>query len=587
MASPQEHCAPGRPPDVSSVYVYQEENECISSTECLVSSVNNPLESVRISTPESVASNKRETLIVKSKTSRKRTRDTLSSGILPLVSTSNERGFKPFWNTSSPVWSRRLWSCIETDLRELEPIYWSLSSQKLAQNSWFTVRMLMQRTNMTLPMTSLPSPLSSLPPITDVVLQKIVNDEKKKKVSPKRQKTTEEEILLRSRKIRIFPNEVQLSILKQWFGAVRFCYNLLVANQSNVGQGGVKIASLRQIVKDAHKTHPWLKNIPGEVKDVAVRDMDKARKAHFAKLKKRKKEDPSARLDAKFKFRSKKDPQESFEVRARDMVRTEGMYPELNLTKLVGAEPIPSEVNHTVRFVRDRLGRYFLIVPIDTPKKSENQAPLHDENIVSLDPGVRTFQTTYDASGLATEWGKGDMSAIYTLCRRADKLQGVWQAKKGKKRRSPKRSWLRLLERIKNKVKEIHCKMAKWLCENYKVILIPKFETSQMVRRVKRKIHTTTARNMLTWSHYGFRERLKTKAQLYPWVKVIECDEPYTSKTCGQCGEINTKLGGAKTFKCSKCEYVANRDVNGARNILLRYLSLFVPGSSWTGLAST
>jgi putative transposase len=233
------------------------------------------------------------------------------------------------------------------------------------------------------------------------------------------------------------------------------------------------------------------------------------------------------------------------------------------------------------------LGRYFLVIPTDTPKKSENQAPLCQESIVSLDPGVRTFQTTYDASGLATEWGKGGMSTIYTLCHRADKLQGVWQAKKGKKRRSTKRAWLRLLERIKHKVKEIHCKLAKWLCDNYKVILIPKFETSQMVRRAKRKIHTTTARNMLTWSHYRFRERLKTKAELYPWVKVIECEEPYTSKTCGQCGEINAKLGGAKTFQCSKCGYIADRDVNGSRNILLRYLSLFVPGSSWTGLAST
>lgn len=335
---------------------------------------------------------------------------------------------------------------------------------------------------------------------------------------------------------------------------------------------------MRQIVKDASSKYKWLEEVPYDVKDVAVTDMDEARKAHFAKLMKQKSKDPSVRIDAKFKFRSKKDPQESFEVRARDMVRKSGNYEELNLSKLIGAEAIPSEVNHAVRFVRDRMGRYFLVIPTDTPKKSENQAPLERESIVSLDPGVRTFQTTYDASGLASEWGKGDMSTIYTLCRKADKLQSVWQGKKGKKRRSTKRAWLRLLERIKNKVNEIHCKLAKWLCDNYMVILIPKFETSQMVRRTKRKIHTTTARNMLTWSHYRFREKLKTKAELYPWVKVIECDEPYTSKTCGQCGEINTKLGGAKTFKCSKCGYVANRDVNGARNILLRYLSLFVSG---------
>jgi putative transposase len=412
--------------------------------------------------------------------------------------------------------------------------------------------------------------------ITDSVTNKLKGKKpnKPEEQQPKRQKKTYENPV-RARRIRIFLDKDQETKIKAWLGAVRFCYNLLVASTRNVGQGGVNLASFRKIVKDAHDKHEWLKDIPGEIKDVAVRDIDKARKAHFAKLKKKKKTDPNARLDASFKFRSKKDTQESFEVRGRDMVRKSGAFADLHLTKLAGSEPIPSEVDTAVRFVRDRIGRFFLIVPREVEKKSEKQAPSSFENIVSLDPGVRTFQTTYDASGLATEWGKGDMSKIMVLCRKADKLQGAWKAKKGKSRRSTKHVWLRALDKIKNKVKEIHCKLAVWLCENYRVILIPKFESSKMVRRAKRKIHTTTARNMLTWSHYTFRERLKSKAELYPWVNVVECEEPYTSKTCGCCGEINAKLGGLKTFKCGKCGYVADRDINGARNILLRHLSLF------------
>jgi putative transposase len=208
-------------------------------------------------------------------------------------------------------------------------------------------------------------------------------------------------------------------------------------------------------------------------------------------------------------------------------------------------------------------------------KKSENQAPQTPESIVSLDPGIRTFQTTYDASGLTTEWGKGDMSQIFLACRKVDKMQQTWQAKKGRRRRGAKRVWLRMHDKIKNKVNEIHRKLAVWLCENYKVVLIPKFESSKMVKRINRKINTNTARNMLTWSHYQFRELLKAKAELYPWVNIVECEEPYTSKTCGCCGELNNKLGGAKIFRCKGCDYVADRDINGARNILLRYLSLF------------
>jgi len=251
---------------------------------------------------------------------------------------------------------------------------------------------------------------------------------------------------------------------------------------------------------------------------VAVRDMDKARNAHFAKLKKKKEKDPSARHDASFKFRSKKDLQESFEVRGRDMIRKRGQFKSLQLDTIKAAEKLPCKVDTAVRFLRDKLGRYYLIIPYQVTKRNENQAPQTPESIVSCDPGVRTFQTTYDASGLATEWGKGDMSHLFILCRKADKMQQTWAQKTGSKRRGAKRVWLRILDTIKNKVKEIHGKLAVWLCENYKVILIPTFETSRMVRKADRKIRSVTARNMFTWSHYTFRELVKNKAELYPWL---------------------------------------------------------------------
>ena len=34
------------------------------------------------------------------------------------------------------------------------------------------------------------------------------------------------------------------------------------------------------------------------------------------------------------------------------------------------------------------------------------------------------------------------------------------------------------------------------------------------------------------------------------------------------------KLGVSKNFKCPSCTYCADRDANGARNILLRYLTI-------------
>ena len=56
---------------------------------------------------------------------------------------------------------------------------------------------------------------------------------------------------------------------------------------------------------------------------------------------------------------------------------------------------------------------------------------------------------------------------------------------------------------------------------------------------------------------------------------MVEVGEAYTSRTCGLCGTLNHDLGGAKTFQCvdEHCGVQIDRDVNGARNILLRELT--------------
>ena len=95
-----------------------------------------------------------------------------------------------------------------------------------------------------------------------------------------------------------------------------------------------------------------------------------------------------------------------------------------------------------------------------------------------------------------------------------------------------------------------------------------------MIIKNKRRIRSKTARAMLTWSHYRFQQRLINKSREYPWCKVIICDEQYTSKTCGHCGVIKQNLNSSKIFKCSSCHVTIDRDFNGARNILLRYMTL-------------
>ena len=295
------------------------------------------------------------------------------------------------------------------------------------------------------------------------------------------------------------------------------------------------------------------------------------------------------------KFRSKKARQESIVIRSKDWnSKTDrGKYAFLHHIKAVESLPPrndPNYIYYDMRILRTRLNHYYLVVPKPLDKKREKQAPSLEEElsgagVVALDPGVRVFQSSYDPSGLVVEWGKGDITRIGRLCHAYDNLQSRWSRKnvRHRQRYKMKQAGLRIQLKIRNLIDDVHKRMVSWLCWNYRTILLPSFETSNMVRRGKRRIRSKTARAMLTWAHYRFKQRLLNKAREFPWCTPIICDEHYTSKTCGHCGEIHNGLGGNKIFKCPQCHYTLDRDINGARNILIRYLTLHCNTSNLLG----
>ena len=145
----------------------------------------------------------------------------------------------------------------------------------------------------------------------------------------------------------------------------------------------------------------------------------------------------------------------------------------------------------------------------------------------------------------------------------------------GSKVRRLQRLKLKLSQRISNRVDDLHKKLASWLVHNYDVVIIPKFETKGMVNRHKRKIPKRVVRGLLTWSHYRFRETLMSMARR-TGATIVVADEVFTSKSCGYC-PYNKPCGKKYTekhFTCTKCNNNSDRDINAARNILLRYLTV-------------
>ena len=64
---------------------------------------------------------------------------------------------------------------------------------------------------------------------------------------------------------------------------------------------------------------------------------------------------------------------------------------------------IPPAIDQDCRLVRTRLGEYYLAIPCKDV--THNTQPQGRHEILSLDPGVRTFMTGYDPNGRVVELG--------------------------------------------------------------------------------------------------------------------------------------------------------------------------------------
>ncbi|WP_293114293.1 transposase [Moorena sp. SIO4G3] len=216
--------------------------------------------------------------------------------------------------------------------------------------------------------------------------------------------------------------------------------------------------------------------------------------------------------------------------------------------------------------MKTKCGDWFAVFLEEVKLKTNNV-----DGIIAIDPGVRTFLTGFDGQSFF-EIGVGDIGKITRLCQHLDRLMSkIGKSKSKRQRQKMRKAAARSRKRIRNLIDECHRQAASWLSKNYSYILLPTFETSKMTKKKKRKIRSKTARQMLSWSHYRFKQVLKNKAEL-SGCQVIDVTEEFTSKTCTRCGHIHPKLGGNKLFKCPECGHEINRDFNGALGILLKAL---------------
>jgi len=435
-----------------------------------------------------------------------------------------------------------LWSPTETVLRALEPSSSRRCSNATAGNSWFSISGTSAPRKNSRP-TSSPSSMSLEPGSTDCG-----------------------DTVRKSRKIRLYPDAGQRAELRRWFGAARYAYNQTIEMLTSEDAPPAVKTKVRDLVLPA--LPPWHRSAPREVLVGAIFDACRAvsaAKKRNAELARDKAKDH--RQDegfARARFRSRKNPRQTFTVQA-NCVSDAGIY----RTKLGGmqmAETLPVPENKNICRLTLRYGQYHLAVPYDEklPPQRENQA-----RVVALDPGVRSFLSWYCADSVG-KIGEGAFFRIQRLCERLDDLLSRAAKSSARRRRNMRRAAGRMRIRIENLIAELHRQVARFLVGNFDVILLPTFETSEMVERGRRRIRSKTVRNLLSLAHYRFGMFLRHKAAEFG-VTVLSVNEAYTTKTVSWTGELLENVGGASVIVGRDGERM-DRDYNGARGIYLRAL---------------
>lgn len=261
----------------------------------------------------------------------------------------------------------------------------------------------------------------------------------------------------------------------------------------------------------------------------------------------------------------KSKPTKTIVIEKQDFSKTKNSFYVTALGEIDSIEPIKREnIEHDSRLTYNTLNKtYILSVPRPRIIKNNNS----EYNICGIDPGNKTFMTVYNPEGKCLKiFNRDNNKRLSLLLKRKLKLLKLNKEHKIVKY---KKSMLKNNKKIINLVKELHYKTALYLCSKFDIIYLGNLSTKGITSKTK---NMTNFEKLYTYaiSHDKFRTILKNKAEeLNKTINVV--NESYTIMTCGSCGELKTDVGRNRIYSCSNCLIKMDRDLNGARNILIKH----------------
>ena len=353
-------------------------------------------------------------------------------------------------------------------------------------------------------------------------------------------------------KFRINPTNSQLSKLTQVLGSCRFVWNYFLDKEQQRYNIDKKFNWYYQNCKDLttlKQELTWLKETPSTALQQTLDNLDKS-------LTRAVRPNVNGDLAGFPKFKSKKGkPVKSFNItminsNIVDVNDKKVKIPSIGWIKCVFHREMPDNFKSVQ--VLCEANNWFVVFVCKVPK----QPKVKIEKSVGIDLNSKNYVMS-DKS--IVEIPK-PLRENQTRIKRAQ--QSISRKIKGSNNREKAKTKLsRISNIVKNKRLDFFHKLSKSLIDKFDLICLEDLKVSD-IAKFNGKI---TADNYMA----GFRHMIEYKVELYgKHVSVIDRYFP-SSKKCSCCGNVKKLLPlNIRTYECSKCNLVIDRDYNAALNIL-------------------
>lgn len=342
------------------------------------------------------------------------------------------------------------------------------------------------------------------------------------------------------------------------FGCARWVWNEAFAGSQKLYREtgkGLNYYAMAMRLPVLKKEFDWLKEADAQVLQQSLQHLARAMDNFFQKR-------------AKFpNFKSKRGKQSISYPQRVKIVDGKIYLPKVGWTKCVVHREIEGKIK-TVTVSRNAAWQYHAAVLTDNDEPLPEASA--DGNAIGVDVGLNHIVVTSDGSKFDNP--RHTKNAAKNLARKQRKLA---RKKKGSKsRHKAARLVARVHQRIADTRRDHLHKLSRRIVDENKVIAVEDLYVKGMMRNH----HLAKAIADAGWSM--FSRFLKYKAERAGSI-FIEVDRWYpSSKTCSDCGALRSKIPlDIRSWSCTECGVVQDRDVNAARNIRDEGLRILAAGA--------